>query len=109
MRTKRCSTMDCWSTAIAQSKLSGLCYCVRCAIDAAAKMGIDTLITLPGAKFPWEEAASHTCPNCNTKFNSYLLGRGAECPACRKDLFKGKKAPFNYNEVRVEYEEGSHD
>ena len=81
-----CSVLECKNKAIARSKISNDVYCVECALSVVKQHGPQSIVSLAGAKFPWRYPIEGQCPNCGINYNTYLMGRGGECPKCRVDL-----------------------
>lgn len=102
----KCSTLECHSVAVAESRDTGQKLCVECAIKIARHFGPATVRTLEGAKFPWEYPANKTCPSCKIGYNQYLIGATGDCPSCRRPLAEYSRT---WEGTKVTYGEGPHD
>lgn len=87
----KCSTLECYSEAIAKSKISDSVYCVECAIKVVKQEGPSAIKTMANGKLPWKYPVEAQCPHCGVDYNRYLIGITGECPKCRKDLPEYKK------------------
>ena len=83
---KQCDTLECYSLAVAKSKVSGAVLCNECALKVMRQVGPEALVTLTKAKFPWKQPITGQCKNCHTSYNKYLIGLTGDCPKCRKPL-----------------------
>jgi len=82
----QCSTLECYSEAVAKSKLSGDAYCIECAIKVCRSHGVNSVLSISNAKFPWRYPIDGQCPHCGNDYNKYLIGLTGECANCRKDF-----------------------
>ena len=82
----RCSVLECYSEAVAKSKISGDVYCIECAIKIVKQHGPRSIVSLSNAKFPWRYPIDGQCPSCGVEYNKYLIGLTGECPKCRENL-----------------------
>jgi len=81
-----CSILECYSKAVAKSKISGDLFCVKCAIKITEQHGPRVLVSLSNAKFPWRYPIGGQCPNCGVEYNEYLIAHTGGCPKCHKSL-----------------------
>lgn len=86
-----CDSLECYSTAVARSKISGRVYCCTCATKLSGQNGPKTMESLPGAKFPWEVPVEKNCPHCGIGYNGMVIAMTGDCPACKKPLPEFKK------------------
>lgn len=102
----KCFTMECFSKAVAESKVTGKQLCIECALKVAKRYGVNTIKTLDGGGFPWDQRSLKICPSCGIHYNEYLIGTTGDCPSCRKPL---QEYSSSWNSVDVTYKEGPHD
>lgn len=90
---KECSTLECYSLAVAKSKDSGKVHCIECALKIMKQFGPRSLVTLTKAKFPWKYPVTGQCSQCNALYNRYLIAHTGGCPKCHKTLpeFRNEK------------------
>lgn len=90
---KKCSTLECYSLAVAKSKDTGRVHCIKCAIKIMEQCGPGSLVTLTKAKFPWKYPPTGQCKNCGILYNKYLISHTGGCPKCHKTLpeYKNEK------------------
>lgn len=81
-----CDSLECYSTAIAKSKVTGDVYCAACAVKISGQFGPENIETLEGAKFPWEYPADQICEHCGAKYNFYVTAHAGGCPSCKKSV-----------------------
>ena len=89
--SKECSTLECYSLAVATSKDTGRVHCIECAIKVMKQWGPDSLTTLTNVKFPWKYPATSKCKKCGTPYNEYLISHTGGCPKCHTTLSEYKK------------------
>jgi len=82
----QCDSLECYSTAVAQSNISKHYYCVTCAIKLSAQFGPETMKTLKGSKFPWDYPVKEKCPHCGIGYNDMIIAFTGDCPSCREKL-----------------------
>lgn len=86
MDVQKCDSLECFSTAVARSRISGKKFCCSCAIKIAGQFGPLSVETLPGAKFPWDYPPDRTCSHCGLNINLYITCLTGDCPACKKPI-----------------------
>jgi len=81
-----CSSLECYSEAVAKSTITGRPFCNTCAIKIAGQFGTKSVETIEGSRFPWDYPADKKCEYCGVEFNLYITCLTGDCPACKKPI-----------------------
>lgn len=85
----KCGTLECFSEAVARSRISNTYYCVECACKVVRQHGPNELVSLHNveSRLPWGDYDDvRVCAECGNKYTKRLIGLTGDCPKCRKPL-----------------------